>query len=32
MGQIMPVSSAMGMNSIGAIMPRSGCFQRISAS
>ena len=26
------VSSAIGMNSEGGIMPRLGCFQRISAS
>ena len=31
-GPIMPVSSAIGMNSIGGIMPRSGCLQRIRAS
>ena len=31
-GTIWPVSSATGMNSAGTIMPRSGCFQRMSAS
>ena len=29
---IRPVSSAIGMNSAGEIMPRSGCRQRTSAS
>ena len=31
-GTMSPISSATGMNSAGEIMPRSGCFQRSSAS
>ncbi len=31
-GMIRPVSSAIGMNSTGPTMPRSGWFQRSSAS
>ena len=32
MGTISPVSSAIGMNSAGDTIPRSGCRQRNSAS